>query len=84
MKYATPLFLLAAWTLGSLAAGQATAAPAPPAQTLHGYQNTVIEWGYTAEGAYDDPFSEVTLDVLITAPDGREMTIPAFWAGGDA
>ncbi len=46
--------------------------------------NTVFEWGYTSGKVYSDPFNEVTLDVVITAPDGTESVIPAFWAGGQA
>ena len=29
----------------------------------------------------DDPFNEVTLDLLVTDPAGQERAIPAFWAG---
>lgn len=32
---------------------------------------------------YADPFSDVDVDVHFTAPDGTNMTLPAFWDGGD-
>lgn len=46
-------------------------------------QNTVFEWTLCASKSYQDPFNEVTLDVVVTGPDGQKQTIPAFWAGGD-
>jgi len=42
----------------------------------------MAEWSFTATGQYDDPFNEIALDVLFTDPDGREVKVPAFWAGG--
>ena len=41
----------------------------------------LIEWAYTSGKAYTDPFNEVELDVVVTDPDGQELTVPAFWAG---
>ncbi len=67
--------------LASLAAWPLYAQPGP-SNTLHGFQNTVIEWSYTSHVAYDNPFFDLTLDVLIVAPDGSETRIPAFWGGG--
>ncbi len=54
---------------------QARAAPRPA------IQNRVVEWAYFSGKRYEDPFHEVQLDVLFTAPDGRETLVPAFWAG---
>ena len=46
-------------------------------------QNQVAEWIYSSSKLYDDPFNEITLDVLITDPDGHARTVPAFWRGGE-
>ena len=44
-------------------------------------QNCVTEWSFASSKAYDDPFNEITLDVIFTDPDGHEHCVPAFWAG---
>ena len=46
-----------------------------------GTRNCVTEWSFSSAKVYADPFNEVELDVLITAPDGSEQRVPAFWAG---
>ena len=45
-------------------------------------QHVIVELSFTSGRAYADPFNEVTLDVAFTAPNGRTLTVPAFWAGG--
>src|SRR5687768_741732 len=47
-----------------------------------GTANRVAEWTFTAAKTHADPFNEVTLDAVFTAPDGQESRVPAFWAGG--
>ncbi len=49
---------------------------------IHTSQNTVAEWSYVSGRPYGDPFSDVSLDVKFTDPDGTERVVPAFWAGG--
>lgn len=44
-------------------------------------QNCMTEWSYRSGKTYADPFNDVTLDVVFTDPDGRELRVPAFWAG---
>lgn len=44
-------------------------------------QNCMTEWSFMSDKAYNDPFNEVTLDVMFTAPDGEEHLVPAFWGG---
>ena len=44
--------------------------------------NYVAEWSFLTHVERADPFNTVTLDLIVTEPDGRERTIPAFWAGG--
>ncbi len=48
---------------------------------IHATQNCPSEWSYASARGYADPFNEVTLDVIVTDPDGREHTLSAFWAG---
>ena len=38
---------------------------------------------FIAEKKYDDPFNDVTLDLIITDPEGCTKRIPAYWAGGN-
>lgn len=44
--------------------------------------NQVAELSFPSTKAYADPFNEVTLDLLVTRPDGSACRLPAFWAGG--
>ena len=48
---------------------------------LYTRRNCATEWAYTSGKAYIDPFNDVDLDVVVTDPDGQELTVPAFWAG---
>lgn len=52
-------------------------------QTLGAVQNTPAEWSFISARKYRDPFNEVELDVVVTDPAGRELRVPAFWAGGN-
>lgn len=52
-------------------------------QPLTVQANCVAEVRLTTETDYPNPFKEVTLDALVTAPDGRQFKVPAFWAGGN-
>ena len=45
--------------------------------------NMVTEVTLQTQKQHTNPFTEVELDVLFTSPDGTEMMVPAFWAGGD-
>ena len=44
--------------------------------------NRVVELTFTAENTSADPFNTIDLDVTFTAPSGKIIRIPAFWAGG--
>src|ERR1019366_288746 len=46
-----------------------------------GVARSVVEWSYSAEKAYADPFNDVELDVVFTDPQGRVQTVPVCWAG---
>ena len=52
-----------------------------PAAALRTEANVPLEISFTAGKAHGDPFNEVALDVLFIDPEGRELRVPAFWAG---
>ncbi|MBX3256882.1 MAG: DUF4038 domain-containing protein [Chitinophagaceae bacterium] len=45
--------------------------------------NKMVEISFTASSAYTDPFNEVELDAVFTDPSGKQLKVPAFWAGGN-
>mgnify|MGYP000444503571 CR=1 FL=1 len=45
--------------------------------------NCVAEMACISEKTYSNPFVEVALDAVITAPDKTQVRAPAFWAGGN-
>jgi hypothetical protein len=45
-------------------------------------QNCATEWSCSSGKKYRDPFNEVQLDVIFKEPDGQEVKVPTFWAGG--
>jgi len=70
--------------LGLIVACIACAAPAaaqPPHRTT---ANQMIEISFTSARTHADPFNQVELDVVFTEPGGRELRVPAFWAGRTA
>jgi len=58
----------------------AAAHAAEPQRTVE--SNRVIEFALPSTKEYDDPFNDVKLDAVFRTPSGRQMRIPAFWAGG--
>ena len=44
--------------------------------------NRLVEFTFTSEKVYNDPFNEVELAAVFRTPQGRELRVPAFWAGG--
>ena len=46
-----------------------------------GTVNRMSEWTFTSAKPYADAFNDVQLDMLVTAPDGAQLRVPAFWAG---
>jgi hypothetical protein len=45
--------------------------------------NRVAEILFESEKRYQNPFMEVELDAIITQPDGAQLRVPGFWAGGN-
>ena len=52
-------------------------------QVLRTEANVMIELTFRASHSYADPFNQVTLDLIVSDPQGRELRAPAFWAGAD-
>lgn len=68
---------------GSLALGHSMRLqPGGSGSSRFAQQNCPAEWSYRSGKAYSDPFNEIELDVIFTAPSGRKQKVPAFWAGG--
>jgi len=42
----------------------------------------MLQWEYHSLKAYPDPFNDIELDIVITLPSRKKVTIPAFWMGG--
>ena len=62
-----------------LAIVTSAAMPAGGAQQTEA--NVAVEVPFRAERDYVNPFLDVELNVIFTDPEGRETTVPAFWAG---
>ncbi len=45
--------------------------------------NRLFEFTFTSTETYEDPFNDLTVDVLYTNPAGKTLRVPAFWAGGN-
>ena len=73
-----PIFviLLLAFILG----GVSTCFAAKP---FHTEANVMVEIPFQADRPHADPFNSVTLDVIFIDPQGRELRVPAFWAGAN-
>jgi hypothetical protein len=67
--------VVVAWALWIGAFLPATAAPTQA--------NVATELAFAASRSYSDPFNDVRLDVVFVDPQGRELRVPAFWAGGN-
>jgi len=52
------------------------------AEPLRTDAHVPLELAFTAQRPHADPFRDVSLDLLVTAPDGTMKKVPAFWAGG--
>ena len=72
---------LMAWTV--VACAVFAAAPLLAAEDLAfaGETNVMVELPFTADRDHQDPFNKVAVDVVFTDPTGRELRVPAFWAG---
>jgi hypothetical protein len=53
------------------------------AQSLQAMLRCPLEWSFTSARPYANPFQDVDVDVMVRDPDGVELRVPAFWAGGE-
>jgi hypothetical protein len=74
----------AAKTIGALLAllvwGVQSSAREIPAHETQA--NVMIEFSFEAQESHDDPFNRVSFDAIFSDPAGKELRVPAFWAGG--
>src|SRR3974390_303065 len=59
------------------------AAAAARAQSLVGAVYAPAEWSLTSARTYVNPFTDVDVDAVIRGSGGKEVRVPAFWAGGN-
>ena len=60
-----------------LAALTTVSAPAAPVEA-----NQVAEVALVSGQTYANPFTGAQLDAVVTQPDGTQLRVPGFWAGG--
>ena len=82
-------FILAALMLAPLATVHAVnndGAPTPAGGAVATQKveaNQVADITLDSGKTYQNPFMEVELDAVITQPDGAQLRVPGFWAGGN-
>lgn len=70
----------------ALALNLCTCAPPAAAQSAGPttiQANHVAEITLVSTKTYANPFTDVTLEAVVTPPDGPPLRVPAFWAGGN-
>jgi hypothetical protein len=79
---------------GTLVRENTKAAPlAPHAPSLNGYSRAqaashdverfgLHETTFQASGRYNNPFTDLEAEAIVTCPDGSQKTLPLFWNGG--
>ncbi|MCC7204301.1 MAG: DUF4038 domain-containing protein [Phycisphaeraceae bacterium] len=45
-------------------------------------QNHTVEFTFTAQKAWEDPFNQLDLSAMVVEPSGVQRRVPGFWAGG--
>lgn len=45
--------------------------------------NRIVELTFISARKYPDPDNQLTVDAIITDPNGRELRVPGFWEQGD-
>ncbi len=68
--------------IGLVSAARAGEATNTGGDIVQGTVNRPCEVSLHSRKAFGDAFNDVTLDALVTAPDGGVQVVPAFWAGG--
>ncbi len=49
----------------------------------HTAVNVMTEIAFVSQQTYADPYNDVDFDVRFCDPEGREIIVPGFWAGGN-
>jgi hypothetical protein len=73
-------------SLGSIHAADPDRTHSPASGTAalqKGEANRVVEVELISKKTYQNPFKEVELDAIIQQPDGTQLRVPAYWAGGN-
>jgi hypothetical protein len=83
MKAAIRQYVLYKFCLGLLVSAALTLEVDAEQSAPSTEANVMAELAFTASGVHADPFNDLTLDILFTDPNGTELRVPAFWAGGD-
>lgn len=66
------------------AQAEAERVDAERAQAVRVEANRIAEFTLNSSQSYSNPFLELELDALVTRPDGRQLRVPAYWAGGQS
>jgi len=60
-----------------------TTVPQDSAGSVRVQQGHVAEVRFVCAREHEDPFNQVTLDIIVTDPEGCELRVPGFWAAED-
>src|SRR5258708_7674731 len=72
------------WALAFAMFLAASGCPAEARERVASTQaNVMVEVAFKSARVREDPFNEVALDAFFLDPSGRELRVPAFWAGGN-
>ncbi|MCC6798055.1 MAG: DUF4038 domain-containing protein [Candidatus Hydrogenedentes bacterium] len=72
----------AAARAGDSPASSAPALRAKPGDNPIIERNTVITLSVTAAGTYQDPYNDVDVDFIVTAPNGEQQVVPGYYDSG--
>ena len=73
---------LAPFHSGALGALLLAALTITPATAVAVEANQVAEVALVSGKTYANPFMDAQLDAVVTQPDGTQLRVPGFWAGG--
>ena len=74
--------LLVPFRSGALGALMLAALTITPATAVPVEANQVAEVALVSGKTYANPFMDAQLDAVVTQPDGTQLRVPGFWAGG--
>lgn len=77
------LLVVAVVALGASDSGRGRSGGAPVIAPKRVEANCVAEIALLSEKTYRNPLTEAGLDAIVTQPDGSQLRVPGFWAGGN-